>query len=185
MDRRCPCGVEEGDLHAPGCQFERCPFCEDRLENCDCSLDFLGLRGRYHPPQFDYIPEEVYKKGLSGEQAARWEAILTARGRIPYVYAPQMCGRCGELWPALFVVQDAVWDYYAGPDLRDAMLCEACFREIRRNVDRHQPRPAWLPSDAEIDQYIAAWRGKDREALVRLAPAQFEPGYKRPRLTRH
>jgi len=78
----------------------------------------------------------------------------------------------------LFVVQDVVWDYYTGPELRDAMLCEACFQTLRQNVDKHQPRPAWLPSVEEIDQYIQA---SDRETLIRLNPAEFEPGYERPR----
>jgi hypothetical protein len=184
MDRRCPCGVEEGQLHAHGCQFEICPFCEDLLEACECHLDFLGLRGRLQPPQFGYTPQEIHEKGLSREQTARWEAILDARGRVPHVYAPQMCGRCGRLWPAVFVVQDAVWDYYTGPQLRDAILCEPCFHELRRSVDKYQPRPAWLPSDEEIEQYIRAWRERDRETLALLDPAKFERGYKRPRLTK-
>ena len=169
----------EGRFHSPGCQFELCPFCEGNLlVDCECKYDFLGLRRAEHLAKYDHLLEEVYMNGLSDEQENIWERILTARGRIPFVYHPQHCGQCGKLWPKLFVVQDVVWDYYTGPELRDAMLCEACFQTLRQNVDKHQPRPAWLPSVEEIDQYIQA---SDRETLIRLNPAEFEPGYERPR----
>ncbi len=98
--------------------------------------------------------------------------------------APQLCGRCGRLWPELFVVQDAAWAYYAGPRLRHALLCESCFHELRQAIDRHQPRPDWVPSAADIAAYLQAWRSGDREALRRLDPNKFEPGYRRPRRTR-
>jgi hypothetical protein len=130
------------------------------------------------------LPPEVYERGLTAAQTAQWEQILTARGRVPYVFAPQLCGRCGQLWPDLFVVQDVVWDYYTGPQLRDAMLCEACFHELRHKVDTHQPRPEWLPPAGEIEEYIRAWRRRDRDTLIRLDPTKFQPGYKRLRLTR-
>jgi hypothetical protein len=182
MDQRCPCGVDEGQLHCFGCQYEPCPFCEERLALCDCYLDFLGLRSRLQPPESHFMSQEVYEKGLTAEQVAEWEAILTARGRLPHVYAPQLCGRCGQLWPPLFVVQDVVWDYYTGPDLRDAMLCEPCFHEIRRAIDKYQPRPPWLPSAEDIETFIRAWRSGDLETLKRLDPRKFDPGYSRPRL---
>src|SRR4051812_18009001 len=90
MDRRCPCGVEEGQLHAHGCQSELCPFCEERLESCACHLDFLGLRGRGQPPQFGYLPQGVYEKGLSPGQTARWEAILMPAAACP-TSTPRRC----------------------------------------------------------------------------------------------
>jgi hypothetical protein len=181
MDRQCPCGAWEGQLHLSGCEFERCPFCEGRLiHDCECLYDFLGLRRAENPPQYGYLSEEVYNNGPSAEDLVAWDKILTARGRLPFVYAPQVCGQCGRLWPPLFVVQDTVWDYYTGPELCKELLCEDCFHELRRNVDKYQPRPAWLPSVEEIELYIRAWKSRDRDTLKRLDPAKFEPGYKRP-----
>jgi hypothetical protein len=87
-----------------------------------------------------------------------------------------MCGRCGTLWPDFFVVQDAAWEYYAGPLLRSALLCEACFTALRENIDRHQVRPAWVPSSEEIALYVQAWRAKDTETLRKLDPEKFKPG---------
>jgi hypothetical protein len=94
-----------------------------------------------------------------------------------------MCGRCGRLWPDLYMVQDAAWEYYAGPRLRDAVVCERCFNEVRRAVDKHQPRPEWVPSEEAIAAYLRAWRTGDRKALRRLDRKKFKPGYQRPRRT--
>jgi hypothetical protein len=185
MKRVCECGAKEGQWHRFGCRFEQCPFCEGTLgSDCDCCYDLLGLRSSSNPPEYDGLPRDVYKGGLSAEQEARWQAILEARGRLPFVDAPQMCARCGRLWPDFFVVQDTVWEYYAGPRLRDAVVCEPCFDELRRAVDRHQPRPDWLSSEAEIAAYLRAWRSGDQETLRRLDPGKFEPGDRRPRRTR-
>lgn len=185
MERVCECGVHEGQLHAEGCRWELCPFCEEPgAANCDCQYDLLGLRSRANPPAQAGLATEVYERGLSPAQEAAWRTILEARGRLPYVDAPQLCGRCGALWPDMFMVQDAAWDYYAGPRLREAMLCEPCFRELRAAIDRHLPRPDWLPSDEAIDAYIRAWHSNDRAALRRLDPAKFEPGYQRPQMPR-
>jgi hypothetical protein len=185
MKRVCECGAAEGQLHRFGCRFEQCPFCEGTFgADCDCRYDFLGLRSSANPPEQAELSREVYEGGLSAEQEAAWLAILERRGRLPFVDAPQMCGRCGRLWPDLFVVQDAAWEYYAGPRLRDAIVCERCFDQLRRAVDKHQPRPEWVPSEEDIAAYLQAWRSGDRAALRRLDPKKFEPGYQRSRRTR-
>jgi hypothetical protein len=123
-----------------------------------------------------YLSEAVYRNGVTREQETLWRARCEERGRLPYVYGPQMCGRCGSLWPELFVVPDAAWEWYAGPSLRSAMLCEPCFTSLRENIDRHQARPSWVPSPEEIALYVQAWRTKDKETLRRLDPGKFAPG---------
>ena len=140
----------------------------------------LGLRSSSNPPEYYWLSREVYQGGLSDEQRAEWQAILEKRGRLPFVDAPQMCGRCGRLWPDLFVVQDVAWEYYAGRRLRDAIVCEPCFHELRQAVDRHRPRPDWVPSEADIMAHLQAWWSGDREPLRRLDPKKFEPGYSWP-----
>ncbi len=66
MKRQCECGAEEGQLHAFGCRFELCPFCEDTLgSGCDCCYDLLGLRSSANPPEYEWLSREVYEGGLS------------------------------------------------------------------------------------------------------------------------
>jgi hypothetical protein len=178
MDETCECGAKEGQLHKFGCRFERCPFCEEIAgSGCNCAYELLGLRRRDNPPEFDWLPERVYKRGLTPAQQRRWLKILTTKGRLPFVSAPQLCGRCGELWPVMFIVQDSVWEYYTGPELRSAVLCEPCFHRLRKRIDRHQPRPGWLAGENDVLRFIEAWRLGDRDTLRELEPQKFEPGY--------
>ena len=173
----CECGAEEGQIHSWGCRWELCTFCgSTEASGCECRYDHLGLRRRQNPADFSYLSEEVWKNGLTEKQEALWRKRCDDRGRLPYVYAPQMCGRCGTLWPELFVVQDTAWEYYAGPLLRGTALCEPCFTALRENIDRHQDRPAWVPPPEEISLYVQAWRAKDTETIRRLDPEKFKPG---------
>ena len=121
---------------------------------------------------------EVYSGGLSDKQEQRWLATLDARGRIPYLEMPQLCARCGAKWPDQFVVPDVVWEYYAGPTHRKSVLCEQCFGEIRRLVDANRARPAWLPAEPTILEFMQAWRSGDRETLQRIEPQKFEAHYR-------
>ena len=185
MERLCECGAEEGQLHDFGCHREICPFCEASFaEGCGCQYDLLGLRSRLHSPQREGLSGQVFEGGLSPEQDARWKTILEARGRLPFLDKPLMCERCGVLWPDLFMVQDLVWEYYAGPLFRDSLLCEQCFREVREALDRYHPRPDWLPPDQEIEAYRKAWVSRDRATMQRLEPAKFQPGYQPTRMPR-
>ena len=170
----CECGAEEGQLHKLGCRWEYCPFCESQfVEGCDCPYDLLGLKSRLHSPMFDHLPQDTYERGLSPDHEDRWFKLCEAKGRIPYIYTPQLCARCGIQWPKLFMVQDSVWSYYTGPGLCDKLLCEECFREIRTAVDRHNPRPEWLPSIVEVEEYIKAWGEGDKAKLMELEPEKF------------
>jgi hypothetical protein len=176
----CECGAEEGQLHEWGCRFELCCFCANTESgSCACKYDQLGLRRRENPADFEYLSESVWTDGLTDEQDELWRKRCEERGRLPYVYAPQMCGRCGVLWPDMFIVQDAAWEYYAGPALRSALLCELCFTQLRENLDRHQVRPLWVPSPKDIARYVRAWRARDTETMKRLDPEKFRPGVHR------
>lgn len=173
----CECGAEEGQFHAWRCRWELCTFCgSTNASGCECVYDHLGLKQRQNPAGFNYLSETVWKDGLTHEQDQLWRTRCENRGRLPYVYAPQVCGRCGTLWPEIFVVQDTAWEYYAGPLLRSALLCEPCFTTLRQNIDRNQARPAWVPRPEEIDLYTQAWRARDTETMRRLDPEKFKPG---------
>jgi len=174
----CECGVSEGQLHVFGCRWEFCPFCELQMVECDCVYDLIGLRHRGNPPETDWLSAEVFSGGLNDEQEQRWLATLEARGRIPFVDTPQFCARCGAKWPEHFQVPDVVWEYYAGPAHRKSVLCAHCFGETRRLVDANRPRPAWLPAEETILEFMLAWRSGDRETLQRIEPQKFETHYR-------
>lgn len=57
-------------------------------------------------------------------------------GRVPYIVYPNMCARCGALWPEMFHVADSVWKRYVQKSERHQMLCLDCFHEIRKLIDK-------------------------------------------------
>ena len=102
------CDVDEGQLHLPGCDMERCPFCGGQLISC----------GR-----------------VRNEHELETKLEREAKQRVPFVLYPNLCARCGVLWPEMFKVPDAEWEHYVEPRMRREMLCEACYRQIKAWVD--------------------------------------------------
>jgi len=85
------CGVNEGDLHQPGCDMELCPFCGDQLLSCQCKYKKLGI---------DVSPGSwAYSHGLTDAQQKDWEKLLSDKGRVPFILYPLICAKCGALWP--------------------------------------------------------------------------------------
>jgi hypothetical protein len=109
------CGAKEGQLHVLGCDMESCPFCGHQLL---CCIHGMGC-------------DEALKED--------WEK---SKKRIPFILYPNLCAKCGVLWPEMFSVPDAEWKRYVEPRMRDKMLCEACYAHIRACVDRHSCRRA-------------------------------------------
>jgi hypothetical protein len=101
------CGVKEGQLHVLGCDMEVCPFCGGQLLCCLCCMG-CGC---------------VSPEGFTDEQIKK---LLNDKGRIPFILYPNLCVKCGTLWPEMFNVPDAEWKHYVEPQMRDKMLCEAC-----------------------------------------------------------
>jgi hypothetical protein len=136
--RRChDCACLEGELHEPGCDMERCPFCGGQLLTCDCCYDYLGLRdSRLYSEDTSYLPPDVYEHGLSEEQEAKWEVILNHKGLVPYIVYPFFCARCGELYPELFHVPDVEWKRNVDPGHRRDVLCRPCYDFIKTAVER-------------------------------------------------
>ncbi len=121
------CGIEEGRLHERGCDAESCPFCGGQLISCDCCYKLLHIdcsEGTW-----------TYSHGLTRAQSKKWEAMLKNKGRVPYVVYPNLCGRCGKLWPEMFRVPDGQWESYVPIRERRCMLCRPCFDEIKKLID--------------------------------------------------
>lgn len=113
------CGCSEGELHHPGCDMERCPFCGGQLISCDCAYEKLGI---------DINPDTwAYKHGLTQEQEIMWSAMLEAKGLIPYVAIPVRCKLCGEEVTEFFF--DKNWPKYVIPELQKEVLCLDCYED--------------------------------------------------------
>lgn len=124
---RChDCNVLEGEIHGYGCDMERCPFCGRQLITCACCFEHLGI---------DISPDSwAWHNGLTIDQKFQWIDILEMKGRIPYIIYPNICARCGELWPKMFHVPDEEWNFYVTPNMRGAMLCLECYNEIKQLI---------------------------------------------------
>ncbi len=94
------CKAEEGYLHTPGCDMEKCPKCGDQIISCECD-----------------------------------NSKLSDKERIPWICYPNMCSRCGKLWPALFLLPDEEWKKYVEPEQRKSVLCFDCYQHIKEAID--------------------------------------------------
>jgi hypothetical protein len=129
MDRTTShdCAAKEGQLHRLGCDMERCPFCGGQLISCKCPYEKLGI---------DFSPGSwAYSNGLTNKQIRKWEKLLHTKGRIPYILYPNLCAKCGVLWPEMFKVSDKEWQRYVEPAMRGEMLCKSCYRQIKVWID--------------------------------------------------
>ena len=123
--RKChDCNCKEGELHHPGCDMERCPFCGWQLIICGCCYKKLNIdvsEGTW-----------AYSHGLTDEQEDKWEALLKLAGRIPYVQIPNLCGLCGQKWPEMFGVSNEDWKKFIIPQLQKKVLCTGCYKRMKK-----------------------------------------------------
>jgi hypothetical protein len=141
------CGVKEGEIHQRGCDMERCPFCGDQLITCSCRYTKLGFD--YKEPIWDRekmayspeshptngLPKDIYENGLTEELTEKWLQILNEKGRVPYIQYPNICRKCGRLWPEMFSVPDEEWNKYVMLRERDKILCLTCYNQIKEWID--------------------------------------------------
>ena len=89
-DRPCnDCAVKPGELHRPGCDVERCPFCGGQLISCGCNREILQM--------------EDDDADMNPIQSAEWERRLQERGLIPWTGTWPGVAECVEFgWYAYF-----------------------------------------------------------------------------------
>ena len=128
------CRVEEGQIHHLGCDMERCPFCGGQLMGCNCRYTLLGFDYNWNKPQSG-LPLDIYNNGLPPELEEKWEKMLNEKGRVPYIFYPNVCARCGELMPDLFSVSNQEWKHYIEISERNQVICRNCFDYIKEVID--------------------------------------------------
>ena len=127
--QRCrDCQAEEGSFHDFFCTKERCPFCFGQLASCDCIRTVLKLSPEECTTVDEYVDDFVEPlKSI----VARWRRALEAEGRLRFVFAPNLCRRCGKVDPELFRVEEAEWRKVIPANLSEAIFCKACYSFLR------------------------------------------------------
>ncbi len=131
------CGVLEGELHKCGCDMERCPFCNRQIITCGCVYELLSL---YDPAKYDkttcFLPTSTYEGGLNKAEDAAWQKLLGTKGRVPWIQYPNICIKCGILWPDMFSVPDEEWERYVESANQKKMLCQPCYLWIKELIEQ-------------------------------------------------
>ena len=132
------CGVEEGQLHDFGCENERCPFCGNQLISCSCKYTKLGFKYNWNKEPYCGLTKEIFYNGLPPELEKKWEEILLKKGRVPYIYYPNICGKCGFVMPDLFNVPNKEWNYYIEKSERKLVICQDCYDFIKKVINENK-----------------------------------------------
>ena len=115
-----PSGVH---LHNPD-ERHQCPTCDT-------------WEGALHLPGCDRE-----RCGGCGRQLRSCDCQRTAdTPRVPYIDWPNVCARCGELRPALFMVPNDEWERYIQKDMQRELLCQPCYETIKAWIDTGPQQP--------------------------------------------
>jgi hypothetical protein len=127
------CGAKEGELHKLFCLREICPFCNGQLSACSCIHSVLRLTPEESKAVEEYIDDfqEPLKSIIQ-----RWQDALSVKGRIRWIHYPLLCSKCGVLYPKFFRVSDEEWQKYIQPDMRETIICEVCYKQLKESIDR-------------------------------------------------
>jgi len=93
------CNVEEGELHKPNCDVERCPKCGGQLISCDCSNE--DIEGLPRVP-WVFIPNLC---ALCGEVNPEFFTVSDRTWKkyvVPELQAQILCYGCYDRMKRLF-----------------------------------------------------------------------------------
>lgn len=124
------CDTEEGNLHIPGCDMERCPFCLGQLISCNCRYKIL-TNIKFND-KFPFLKEKdsLLIKNFDTINIL-WELMLEFKGRIPYIDFPNLCIKCGKRNPEFFKVSNEEWEKFIPMKQRNEILCIECYEKIK------------------------------------------------------
>lgn len=97
----------------------------------DCGV----FEGGYHEEGCD-----LELCGICGGQriSCRCPNSLQGLERVRHVLWPNLCARCGHLWPEMFLVSDDEWKRYIQIAAREQMVCKPCYELIKALIDANE-----------------------------------------------
>ena len=142
------CGTPEGQLHNhfPCCALEACPLCLYwQMISCDCIYQVNRLVNHHiWTKETGFLPPEVYANGPTEKHRSRWMRRIEKAGRIPFVFFPTFCARCGLYEPPMWMVTRRQWQRVMPRNHWHDYLCWECFQALCRCQRLRIPTPRWI-----------------------------------------
>ncbi len=148
------CGIVEGELHKENCDMEVCPFCGLQLLTCGCKYTEIGYDA-------DDLPEDIFNDGLDDVDYSKWKKRLQEKGRIPYIFFPNICDKCGVLWPIYINIPPKDLMKYTFIDGKRKLFCRECYKEIKSMIDKGKKDNIKLPEMC----YYCGFMGNDLKKI--------------------
>jgi hypothetical protein len=140
LDECHDCGARPGEMHADGCDVERCPLCGGQLISCHCVLELNGL----DPATLEKGHPEIYFGGSTPAMDQRYEEeVAKYGGYLPWT---------GE-WPGDVECREFGW-YCKRDGHRGWVRCGADDPDATEDVNR-------LYRDARWDKVRRRWVLRD------------------------
>jgi hypothetical protein len=106
---------------------------DERLQCTDCGTWEGGLH---------LLGCDIERCGLCGGQYTTCACERPPdTPRVPYMDWPNVCARCGEIHPALFLVPNEEWHHYIEMRARREVVCQPCYERVQEWLDTGPQQP--------------------------------------------